>query len=715
MTNLQFFGGGRAGKSTYELYAEERERLGLPVLPVDEWVAERATPEQVREVLDRVAGIEAAAQDILGARDEVMPAAEQVAQDRAVVVPAAEQVATDRGVVVAAAQQVATDRGVVEAAASQVATNTALAAGYRTQAQTSAAMAQASSRTVATWEALAELTGSVAGEGAEVLDSDTGTHTDPVVGGTVPNAGRYSWSAAQSGWRRIGVTALGDVLRRGPVAAETNILTLLGNGNYYMSANGGYIGVPSGFDQTKAHILTVRDPGDGAQAPGRWKLMQLTALRLTSGSLKKWERRSDGNNPTSVDGDGAWGEVSPAPSPSNFALAAPNRFLITSAGVIDRAPEWATADLVRRQLGIQGARLADGTDVALVTTPGVYALSSAFSYLNLPAEAVGVTCELRVTNPGDNSTGLGGNRFPMQELIRYTPVARGEGFVRAWWIRFADTNTPEKMDGPQAWTRQDYVPGSGAALFLEGASLATFGDSITMGTALGSTQPHIAAITGADIINCGIGGSTMGAHTGWSTSVWFNDLGMDKIAAAILTNDFSGLMAAAEGYRDSAGGADRTGQVANIAGIDYPSLRFATVAYGTNDFANHRPLGAADSLDRTTFNGALNLVLRDLQLALPHTRIMFQTPIWRGRDGGDAATNDLGLHLVDYVEAIKARCAEYGVPVADMYGTAGFNEYTQDTLLAPDPDLVHPSTAGYGRLGACIGAAMRTHFALSGV
>ena len=75
-------------------------------------------------------------------------------------------------------------------------------------AQTAAANAQASALTCAAWAVLSSLTGSMAGQGAEVLDSDTGTHTDPVVGGTVDNAGRYSWSTSPAGWRRIGATGL---------------------------------------------------------------------------------------------------------------------------------------------------------------------------------------------------------------------------------------------------------------------------------------------------------------------------------------------------------------------------------------------------------------------------------------------------------------------------------------------------------------------------
>lgn len=90
-----------------------------------------------------------------------------------------------------------------EAQAAQAAAETA-----RDLAAASATQAQAAALTCATWAALFALTGSYAGQGAEVLDTDAGTHTDPVAGGTVSNGGRYSWSVSPAGWRRIGDTGL---------------------------------------------------------------------------------------------------------------------------------------------------------------------------------------------------------------------------------------------------------------------------------------------------------------------------------------------------------------------------------------------------------------------------------------------------------------------------------------------------------------------------
>ncbi|MGN6307328.1 MAG: hypothetical protein ACTHNH_21125 [Mesorhizobium sp.] len=55
-----------------------------------------------------------------------------------------------------------------------------------------------------TWAGLATITGTRAGQPAIVYGPDAGSHTDPVVGGTVANVGEYYWSASPEGWRRAG-------------------------------------------------------------------------------------------------------------------------------------------------------------------------------------------------------------------------------------------------------------------------------------------------------------------------------------------------------------------------------------------------------------------------------------------------------------------------------------------------------------------------------
>jgi len=54
-----------------------------------------------------------------------------------------------------------------------------------------------------TWTALDATLGTLPNEVAYVYGPDTGTHTDPVVGGTVANAGVYAWSSSPAGWQWV--------------------------------------------------------------------------------------------------------------------------------------------------------------------------------------------------------------------------------------------------------------------------------------------------------------------------------------------------------------------------------------------------------------------------------------------------------------------------------------------------------------------------------
>lgn len=55
-----------------------------------------------------------------------------------------------------------------------------------------------------TWAELSAITGTGEGQAGRVVGADAGTHTDPVVGGTVDNLGEYAWSdTSPTGWERL--------------------------------------------------------------------------------------------------------------------------------------------------------------------------------------------------------------------------------------------------------------------------------------------------------------------------------------------------------------------------------------------------------------------------------------------------------------------------------------------------------------------------------
>lgn len=99
--------------------------------------------------------------------------------------------------------------GVLVASNALLATNaaaTATAAANRAEAASGFRVSIAA----ASWTALAAITGSYAGQSAAVF-GDAGTHTDPVVGGTVDNTGRYAWSVSPAGWQWIDDGAAGSI------------------------------------------------------------------------------------------------------------------------------------------------------------------------------------------------------------------------------------------------------------------------------------------------------------------------------------------------------------------------------------------------------------------------------------------------------------------------------------------------------------------------
>lgn len=98
-----------------------------------------------------------------------------------------------------------------------------------------------------TWTALAAATGMSAGDKAQVLAADTGTHTDPVAGGTVNNAGIYTYSTSPAGWQRVGdldskTAALAVAATRRPFGVEiynagSAITQGIYNGDYNATSN----------------------------------------------------------------------------------------------------------------------------------------------------------------------------------------------------------------------------------------------------------------------------------------------------------------------------------------------------------------------------------------------------------------------------------------------------------------------------------------------
>ena len=97
---------------------------------------------------------------------------------------------------------------------------------------------------------------------------------------------------------------------------------------------------------------------------------------------------------------------------------------------------------------------------------------------------------------------------------------------------------------------------------------------------------------------------------------------------------------------------------------------YVVVLGGANDKRLHVPLGELDSEDTSTFCGALNVLILGLTAKYPKAKFLFLTNYDRWR-----SKNKEGLSDVDYVDAMLAVCARWGIVCFDNYRQAGFSFY----------------------------------------
>lgn len=112
--------------------------------------------------------------------------------------------------------------------------------------------------------------------------------------------------------------------------------------------------------------------------------------------------------------------------------------------------------------------------------------------------------------------------------------------------------------------------------------------------------------------------------------------------------------------------------------------------------------------DTDTFAGALHELILQIRSVAPTARLIFITPLNRGRYSEGRPTsaecNKWGDYIQDFCNAIKEICIFYGVPVIDMNSL--FNEdWSNDTSSnksSMDSDGIHPNNLGHERIAKII-------------
>ena len=244
-----------------------------------------------------------------------------------------------------------------------------------------------------------------------------------------------------------------------------------------------------------------------------------------------------------------------------------------------------------------------------------------------------------------------------------------------------------------------------------GKKIVCFGDSITEF----KTYPQqLGQMLGAEGINVGFGGCMMSAH--WD--VGYKEMCMYRLADYIASGDYSGLIAAAQDVYDRTGD-DNRAIAARLAAIDWDTVDYITILYGTNDYANGKSIGVATDIksDGSNYLGSTNYAIQRILTAYPHLKIALITPIYRARgvnggtdsdDSPNAPTN--GRYLRDFCTGLIEVAKLNHVPCFNLHDDSGINKYTASLYLNPEPDGVHLTVEGATLIAQKLSAKMRANF-----
>lgn len=235
---------------------------------------------------------------------------------------------------------------------------------------------------------------------------------------------------------------------------------------------------------------------------------------------------------------------------------------------------------------------------------------------------------------------------------------------------------------------------SAVANSLVGKTIVCFGDSLTEMTDTTNSlhySDYISYMTGANVINCGVGGSQLRQRTTPSTTPRDNSqayaaLDIINMIRAACNKDFS-MQTAANEYLITSASGDNSLAINNLKTIDWGKVDAVTIFAGTNDWYTPNTIGVSGSNDVNYTLGAINEIIRLVSSTYPHVKMFFFTPVVRWLDYSE--TNGVGTAakwsdeyevsgngtLKQEAAAIMNEVTLNHIPVCDMYNTLGWNKY----------------------------------------
>ena len=127
-------------------------------------------------------------------------------------------------------------------------------------------------------------------------------------------------------------------------------------------------------------------------------------------------------------------------------------------------------------------------------------------------------------------------------------------------------------------------------------------------------------------------------------------------------------------------------------------LDYILVFGGSNDYDYQIPIGNETSTNIEEFNGALNTLIEGLIEKYPGKPLLFLTPLYR------TLNHETGYKFMDYVNAIKSRCAYYSIPCFNLTDNSTIKSLidTINQKYYANQDRLHPNDDGHKILARII-------------
>ncbi|MEE1186652.1 MAG: SGNH/GDSL hydrolase family protein [Acutalibacteraceae bacterium] len=130
-----------------------------------------------------------------------------------------------------------------------------------------------------------------------------------------------------------------------------------------------------------------------------------------------------------------------------------------------------------------------------------------------------------------------------------------------------------------------------------------------------------------------------------------------------------------------------------------PDSDITVVFGGTNDYGHgDAPFGTLEDKTPDTFCGAVEFLMNTLKELYPEMTVIFMTPAHRINDDKPSVNpkkNNNAYPLKNYVDVIKTKGEQKGIPVLDLFENLGLDPNDEKIMEKYAPDGLHFNDLGH--------------------